>query len=517
MNTAISAHLENQLRLLRVTLELTSPLALASGDSSGLFDSPCAVDANSLPCLPGTSLAGAMRAWWRTQLSAAHPDQDWFGFVPTGDQGAAAQRSRLHISIGHIHDAKNQPVDKPVARPQLHADPILGPLLGAHMPVREHVRLNDRGAAADTAKFDRSHVPAGHRFTFQIQLRLRTDNAASWEAARNALLAALKNGDIMLGGATRTGLGRITVKEARELLIKLPADVEKVSAHQSLTSSFKAPNLVETLPPTRPATQAVPDAPLEIQLELAARDLWRVGSSGVETLTMTDDSQADRQPDTQPYSEHWVNWINGQGKVETRKIVPGAGIKGALAHRTTFHLNRRSGRWATQDGEQAPLSAVTALFGQALDDGSGHAGCVHVSDSVLLPTQPSGIQHQPHVRLDRFTGGAWNGALFSESLISKGGILLRLRVSPQRLLAPSSPATGAELLALADALTDLGQGRLSLGAGAARGLGRFQFVNEQAAKKALADLENLGNKISTQRAQQANTTAQPTTQVQAHA
>lgn len=513
MNTAISASLENQLRILRVTLELESPLALASGDSSGLFDSPCAVDANGLPCLPGTSLAGAMRAWWRNQLSAAHPDQDWFGFVPMGDQGAAAQRSRLHISIGHIHDARNQPVDKPVARPQLQADPILGPLLGAHMPVREHVRLNDRGAAADTAKFDRSHVPAGHRFTFQIQLRLRTDNAASWEAARNALLAALKNGDIMLGGATRTGLGRVKVKEAHELLLKLPADVEKVSAHQSLTSSFKAPNLVETLPPTRPATQAVPDAPLEIQLELAALDLWRVGSSGVETLTMADG----RQPDTQPYSEHWVNWNNQQAKVETRKVVPGAGIKGALAHRATFHLNRRSGRWATQDGEQAPLTAVTALFGQALDDGSGHAGCVHVSDSVLLPTQPSSIQHQPHVRLDRFTGGAWNGALFSESLISSGGITLKMRLDTQRLLASNSTATGAEILALADALTDLGQGRLSLGAGAARGLGRFRFVNEQAAKKALADLENLGNKIKTQLAQEANTTAQPTTKVQAHA
>ena len=39
MNTAISAHLENQLRLLRVTLELTSPLALASGDSSGFWRS----------------------------------------------------------------------------------------------------------------------------------------------------------------------------------------------------------------------------------------------------------------------------------------------------------------------------------------------------------------------------------------------------------------------------------------------------------------------------------------------
>lgn len=510
MNTAVSAHLDNQLRILRVVLELDSPLALASGDSSGLFDSPCAVDANGLPCLPGTSLAGAMRAWWRTQLSAAHPDQDWFGFVPKGDQGAAAQRSRLHISIGHIHDAKNQPVDQPMLRSQLQADPILGPLLGAHMPVREHVRLNDRGAAADTAKFDRSHVPAGHRFTFQIQLRLRTDNAASWEDARNALLAALKNGDIMLGGATRAGLGHIKATEAHELvlMLDLPDDVEKVSAHQSLTSSFEAPDLIEKLP----TSKAVVDG-LDIQLELAALDLWRVGSSGVETLTMADG----RQPDTQPYSEHRVIWQNGQAKVEPRKIVPGAGIKGALAHRTTFHLNRRSSRWATQEGEQAPLSAVTTLFGQALDDGTGHAGCVHVSDSVLLPTQPNGIQHQPHVRLDRFTGGAWNGALFSESLISKGGILLRLRVSPQRLLAPNSPATGAELLALVDALTDLGQGRLSLGAGVARGLGRFQFVDEQAAKKALAALKDLGDKILTQRAQQANTTAQPTTQVQAHA
>lgn len=513
MNTALSAHLENQLRILRVVLELDSPLALASGDGSGLFDSPCAVDANGLPCLPGTSLAGAMRAWWRSQLNAAHPDQDWFGFVPMGDQGAAAQRSRLHISMGHIHNAKNQPVDQPMSRSQLQADPILGTLLGAHMPVREHVRLNDRGAAADTAKFDRSHVPAGHRFTFQIQLRLRTDNAASWEAARNALMAALKTGDIMLGGATRTGLGRVKVVDARELLLKLPGDVEKISAHQSLTSSFKAPNLVEARLPTRPATQAVSDAPLDIQLELAALDLWRVGSSGVESLAMADG----RQPDTQPYSEHRVIWQNGQGSVETRKIVPGAGIKGALAHRTTFHFNRHSARWATQEGEQAPLTAVTALFGQALDDGSGHAGCVHIADADLLPVPRPTRHDQPHVRLDRFTGGAWNGALFSESLLARGAITLTMRIDTRRLMAPNSPATGAELLALAEALADLGEGRLSLGAGAARGLGRFKFNNPQAANKALADLKNLGHKISTQRAQAAHHAAQTITEVQAHA
>jgi len=512
MNTAHSEKLDNQLRILRITLELTSPLALASGDSSGLFDSPCAVDANGLPCLPGTSLAGAMRAWWRTHLGERHQDQDWFGFVPMGDAVAAAQRSRLHISMGHIHNASNQPVDAPTPRSQLQADPILGPLLGAQMPVREHVRLNDRGAAADTAKFDRSHVPAGHRFTFQIQLRLENDRATDWESARSALLKALENGDIMLGGATRAGLGRVKAVDARELLLKLPADIEKVSAHQSLTSKLKANSLLNTGQPAPTPSAPSPSAPIDITLELAALDLWRVGSSGVEPLSMADE----RQPDTQPYTEHRVDWSQREAKLDILKIVPGAGIKGALAHRTTFHFNRLSARWATQEGELAPLTAVTTLFGQALDDGTGHAGCVHVADANLLSVPRATRHDQPHVRLDRFTGGAWNGALFSESLLSSGGITLKMRIDPQRLLALNSPATGEELLALSQALADLGEGRISLGAGAARGLGRFRFIDPKQAAKVMQQLTTQAQAIQAQRAQEQPTPANTTAEAQSH-
>lgn len=492
MTTAPTPSPDNQLRILRITLELTSPLALGSGDSTGLFDSPCAVDANGLPCLPGTSLAGAIRAWWRKQIQATHPDTDWFGFVPMGEDIAAAQRSRLHISFGHIHRADNQPLDTPVLRSQLLKDSILGPLLGAQMPVREHVRLNARGAAADTAKFDRSHVPAGQRFTFQVQLRLRPDSAPAWESARTALLLAFRHGDIMLGGATRSGLGRVTLHDARELLLKLPADVEKVSAHQSLTSRFNAPSLAHQLPPRQPATRPDDLEPLDIQLELAALDLWRVGSSGAEALRMADG----RQPDAQPYSEHFVRWDGNQAKLETRKVVPGAGIKGALAHRATFHFNRRSARWATQEGERAPLATLTNLFGAALDDGTGQAGCVHVSDAILSPTHPHRLEHQPHVRLDRFTGGAWNGALFSESLLSKGVITLHMRIQPQRVLTQPHHINGAEWLALADALADLGEGRLHLGAGVARGLGRFRFVNAKQAHAALQQIQAMGHALA---------------------
>jgi CRISPR/Cas system CSM-associated protein Csm3 (group 7 of RAMP superfamily) len=486
---------DSQLRLLRITLELQSPLALGSGDSGGLFDSPCALDANGLPCLPGTSLAGALRAWWAQHLHTSHHADTWFGFVPlTNETQAAARRSRLVVSMGHIHDASNKPVDAPTPRSTLQADPILGPLLGTQLPVREHVRLNARGAAADTAKFDRSHVPTGHRFTFQLQLRLRPDLAAEWEAARNALLQALQQGHIMLGGATRTGLGRVKAVSAQEVLLVLPRDLAQVPKLQNLASRLpgSAANLLERLPPPARSTGATnAQAPLHIGLNLLALDLWRVGSSGVEVITTPDG----RQPDSQPLSEHCITWNNQQGTLGHRTVVPGSAIKGALAHRTTFHANRRSGRWAGQTGEQTPLETVTALFGQALDDDSGHAGCVHVADSVLLPTQPHRAQTQPHVRLDRFTGGAWNGALFSESLVHQGSVRLDLRLDTARLHAMGQ-AQAHELRALADAMLDLGEGRLSLGAGTARGLGRFRFDNPAQAQAALAHISQLADALT---------------------
>lgn len=492
--SATPSPVDSQLRVLRITLELQSPLALGSGDSGGLFDSPCALDANGLPCLPGTSLAGALRAWWAQHLHASHHADTWFGFVPlTNETQAVARRSRLIISMGHIHNASDKPVDAPTPRATLQADPILGPLLGTQLPVREHVRLNARGAAADTAKFDRNHVPAGHRFTFQLQLRLRPQQAAEWEAARTRLLQALKQSHICLGGATRNGLGRVAAVNAQEVLLVLPRDVAQVPKLQHLASRLpgSAANLLERLPRAAPAP-----APVHLSLELLALDLWRVGSSGVMVVTDTNG----RQPDSQPLSEHGVQWtgrsVGSQtGRLEPRIVVPGSGIKGALAHRTTFHANRRSGRWAGPTEAQPPLPAITTLFGQALDNDSGHAGCVQVADSVLLPTQPHRAQTQPHVRLDRFTGGAWNGALFSENLVHKGGIRLDLRLDTARLHTMGQ-AQPHELHALADALRDFGEGRLSLGAGSARGLGRFRFANPTQAQAALAQIGQVADALT---------------------
>ena len=47
--------------LAHVTIELSTPLTIGTGNGDDLNDSTCVLDTNGLPTIPGTSLAGMLR------------------------------------------------------------------------------------------------------------------------------------------------------------------------------------------------------------------------------------------------------------------------------------------------------------------------------------------------------------------------------------------------------------------------------------------------------------------------
>ncbi len=165
----------------RVVIEFTTPFHVGTGEGGYGADALVVTAANGLPAIPGSSLAGSLRAAYLERVrgtllaagqaaniaadEAENQANDLFGHQ-TKDQGCG---SRLSFTWAAIHDRNDQPVEGLKARSCLESDPVLNEALGLRL--RDHVRLSHRGAAAHRGKFDDSPAAAGHRFTFQPNFR----------------------------------------------------------------------------------------------------------------------------------------------------------------------------------------------------------------------------------------------------------------------------------------------------------------------------------------------------------
>lgn len=446
--------LPEKIALARVTVETTAPLTITTDRGDDLVDSICVTDPNGLPTLPGTSLAGVLR-------HATKNTDRLFG----DQKGKESFRSRVHVSWAQVHDENNKPVSMaPRARASEGRSDFLTFLETG--VVRDHVRLNKRGVAHDTGKYDERLVPRGARFTFE----LRVDQVAGGDATKelDALLSALRSKSLRVGGRTRRGYGALKVVAVRRRTFVLSRKQDK-----ELWSELKRA-LEEDVSSVLNERDGSGDGPAtgHAVLELKPLDYWLFGG-GEPTRA------AHRRPGGEvamiPKTERAIIWSGDRGRVvdetASENLVQGTSIKGALRHRAAFHLRRIQKQWAGSD--KAPKGddedGLEALFGKVKDAVDGIAGRVFVSDTYLA-TSESGPRDGTldHVSIDRFTGAPMDGMLFREAPLYKGTLAVDLVVDTRGELDPDVRR------AFWAALEDLQQGRLAVGGGSSRGHGFFE-------------------------------------------
>ena len=475
----------------RVTVEMTTPSAVRTGEGGILEDSRFVADANGLPALPGTSIAGVLRHAAGEELAKV------FGGP---DSENTPQGSRLKVSWAKVHDSHNRPVDGLLAPDaQRLKDSVLAVVREGVR--RDHVRISDRGVASDRGKFDERLVPKGARFTFDLTLRGTAADAAIWER----LLDLLRRPDLRFGGGGRRGFGAfklhrlatgtfdLTDAAARGRFLALPVGLdekETMLAEQDMHSKPKAEAVILRLHELRMGRPWLFDGgpPVDFQ------DGWDKERKAPE----------DRQTNISPMRESFVTWSAGReetGRVcddEDTVLVPASSVKGALAHRVAWHYNRLVGNWVDADaqrsegsssaGEVSEKDAVTFWFGCAADstnEGSnpGQPGRVFLSDIYVavpfgpvpdaegntLPDKQEWIRH--HVALDRFTGGTRAQALYQESVVPA----VKLHDCYEIVIRADGRAHADSSMrrALRLALEDLTNRGLAVGAGGNRGYGRL--------------------------------------------
>ena len=161
-----------------------TPIHVGGLDSRSGSDLPLAVNGEGKFYVPGTSLAGPLRAWCAEVFTPEEADALW------GPQDANAG----HASYVIVEDAV---VEAGAIAPEL----------------RDGVGI-DRytGAAADKVKFDREILPSGTELPFRLLFEEPRDDKANGAAMLAALILALQEGEVYLGAARSRGLGKVKLE-----------------------------------------------------------------------------------------------------------------------------------------------------------------------------------------------------------------------------------------------------------------------------------------------------------------
>lgn len=415
--------------LARVTVECTAPFTVGTGRGDDLVDSICVTDANGLPTIPGSSLAGVLRHAL-FENSEGKEANALFGY----QEEKNGDSSRVKVSWAQVHGIDDRPVAPRMdATEDAREDAKAFRAFLEGGVLRDHVRINARGAVDGAGKFDEKLVPRGARFTFELRVEARDGNDVEREL--KTLLGALASTTFRLGGRTRRGYGAFGLVRVSARTFDLKGSAKDYADYARLPRALEAdvPAGVLVALDVKKIEAVARAGVIEGRLTLTPEDYWLFGNGdAVRDAHRRGARDADMIPKTEPV----IDWSSGRAViaegVNARNLVQSAGIKGALRHRAAFHHRRLTQRWA--DGatgeahEPVKDDAIVALFGVEKSKAEGVPGNVSVSD-VYLATGDGRVEPDAnaprdgtldHVSIDRFTGAPMDGMLFREVPLYRG-------------------------------------------------------------------------------------------------
>lgn len=427
-------------------------------------DLPLARNGNGDWYIPGTSLAGAFRAWWRETFPADQVDHLW-GRLPdprrADDDGWAS-----HVLV----------------------EDCLVDMVAGVVERRDGVGIDrSTASAAEGIKYDRAVLPAGTRLPLAMIVEVTDGKGPAVEAMLAAFLDALARGDILLGAATTRGLGRVRL------------DAESVTLHRQDFSTRQG--VLALLAHGGTPYHADELGRQHISPSASGRLTVRIGWRPQGPI-MNRSSLEGLGVDTIPLTAG-----DGGG---TRLLLTGASVKGCLRGHAE-RIVRTVLDWPDETGltflKQVKLPLIDELFGSAGDDATPAAGVLPgrgtlaVADCLSFWSTPPAswaallaaeddkavaritesdrdLRHwQPsfHVAVDRWTGGAAESLLYT--VLEPHGVAwqpLELTLDLKRISAHGAKAALALLLLVFD---DLAAGRLPLGYAGNRGMGTIDVTD----------------------------------------
>jgi len=396
-----------------ITIEAETPLKVGSNASDFLQDSPVQKDWNGLPIILGTSIAGVLRKEFKGD------DKYIFG---------KEDGSRVIFSNALLLNEKKEVSEKLL----LEKSDFLK--LFDNLPIREHTAITEKGVALDGSKFDEEVVYKGTQFKFSIEI---VEDKESFEQILNLLYS----NSFRLGGGSTKGFGKIKVVEIKTTKLDLE--------HYSSSLNYK-----------------LQDDKIYSKSDISSNYITYTLKIKPDDFFMFGSGFGDSDADLTPVYEKVIDYEKARLDDEMIKmiLIPASSIKGAIAHRTTYHYNLKQKYFI---GSEKAKESIKELFGEAKNskiDIDASKGKILISD--CFKSNNNQTKTFDHVAIDRFTGGAIDGALFQEKTIAdireyEIDILLEKEIEYEYIEAFEC------------ALKDITTGMLSLGGMTTKGHGVF--------------------------------------------
>jgi CRISPR/Cas system CSM-associated protein Csm3 (group 7 of RAMP superfamily) len=436
--------------LARVIIEAKTPIAVGSGEKDVITDALVATDVNGLPYIPGTALAGVVRS-----MIGEEKSRKYFGYQEGSKKG---QGSEIIFTEAKILNSKGEVIDG------LNIKAIDDELLMNYkeLPIRQHVNITDKGVAKEHGKFDEQIVFAGTRFSFELEMVSGDKEDENFKT----ILSQLLNNTFRIGSGTRNGFGEVEVIDLQKRSLDL-SDANNLKDYLDKSSALNSDFWSKDY--SKPERITNTDEWTEYKLALQPDDFFLFGSGF-----------GDDEADMTPVKGKKVNWSSGKGVLEENLVlIPATSVKGALSHRVAFYYNKLKGFCVREkDGEfvrdkEAECGnkniAVQTLFGyESQDEKIQQRGNLIFSDIIEKKETKENILN--HVSIDRFTGGAIEGALFTEKTSFGKGQTFEMSILAKKDALKDNDVKNA----LENALKDICSGMLPLGGGVNRGNGVFK-------------------------------------------
>lgn len=414
-------------------LECRSPLLISSGEGTDV-DLDVVRDGEGKPFVPGTSWMGAVRDYFEFLESKDEKlFRSYFGYVKPNSksknpefQSAIIPQDLEMIGKADIEPRTNTAIDS----------------------ITLTAKKDDKGRGS---LFNYETLASGNKFNFGFEVTVRKlhdfDEVKKLTAT---IISEMKNGNITLGSKTNAGFGRVQLNNVKWTVFKFPNDDEKwLTGDKSATDEVDFLNIIEIKNNITKITG-------KFKLDGSIMVRKKAGVDEYDTEQMTS---------------------NG------KPIIPGTSLKGVIRHRAKKILRTL---------DKYNESKFHKLFGFVDNETKGNTddaikGRISVNECIIN----GGVSEvQTRIRVDYFTGGVMDHALFSEKPIwSDENTFIEVDI---RL----NDANDFESALIIQVLKDLWTGWLTIGGESSIGRGRFKGEqltierNNQSAK-ILQDGENL--------------------------
>ncbi len=485
---------------------LESVTALHCGTSFGFdsnkndqLDAPVNRDAFGLWTIQGSSIAGILRSYVKE-----FNDQkvnDLFGNQSSDNSIASkiwCSDARLIVNVNkdeifaseYVAEGKTLPFE-------------MGPF------IRDHVNLNlESDTSNNGGKFDEEIVPIGVKFALEIKLdgwfkeSSKEDKEAFFELCR-----AIKNGNIRFGGKKTNGYGffKCNYMDIRNF---------NLNEEESLTSYLNLKDNPKFLPEDGKKIDLDKEFTCKNDLNVKTKD---GNFSAKLSIPLVCDGpilvggynykNEDNDTDIANLVTPKLIYMGGEGsssyKYDYKYTIPGSAIRGAIRHRIyriaqALNYGNNDNKDITKEDKiqeaknkedtNIKNNIISKIFGnegntkeQEKDTSDKAKSGKLICKDVYLDIKDSKLVQ--HVAIDRFTGGALNGALFDERPLWEKGMELNLEIEFKDL---SSEFTAYVFHALLDLCT----GELPIGGGTNRGNGILKLKNlDKGLLEALKDVK----------------------------